>query len=80
MGEEGVRTEKYHRKRKWCVRRVGGFPRYLAADSGPIVLLGNEGTKGTGGVHLILAGGRSLRSRETPARSFICCSVSLGRH
>lgn len=35
----------------------GGLRATCVADSGPIVLLGN-GHKGTGGVHLILAGAR----------------------
>jgi len=60
-------------------RGGGGSPLFGPLTQGSIVLLGNEGTKETGGVHLILAGGRSLWSRETPARSFICCGVSLGR-
>lgn len=35
------------------------------------MLLGNEGTKETGGVHLNLAGGQSLQSRETPALIYL---------
>lgn len=71
MGRAG--PEKIPEKKKVVVE-------WGPLTQGSIVLLGNEGTKETGGVHLILAGGRSLRSRETPARSFICCRVSLGRH
>lgn len=78
-GEESRdELEKIPEKKK--VLGGGGSSLFGPLTQGSIVLLGNEGTKETGGVHLILAGGRSLRSRETPARSFICCGVSLGRH
>ncbi len=76
-GRTGTRLKKYQRERKWC---WGASLLFGPQTQGSIVLLGNEGTKKTGGVHLILAGGRSLQSRETPARSFICCRVSLGGH
>lgn len=78
-GENWDRAEKIPEKKKVVVGG-GGSSLFGPLTQGSIVLLGNEGTKETGGVHLILAGGRSLRSRETPPRSFICCGVSLGRH
>lgn len=76
-GEEGWDGKKSATDRESRFMRGAGFG---PLTQGPIVLLGNEGTKGTGGVHLILVGGRSLRRRETPTCSFICCAVSLGRH
>ncbi|CAB1450503.1 unnamed protein product [Pleuronectes platessa] len=69
-GRRGCWDRKIPQKEK-VVCEEGGCPRCLAADSGPIVLLGNEDTKGTGGVHLILAGGRSLRSREPPVLIYL---------
>lgn len=84
-GEEGGRRGEFRDELEKNTREKesdggGGSSLFGPLTQGSIVLLGNEGTKETGGVHLILAGGRSLRSRETPARSFICCGVSLGRH
>lgn len=85
-GEEGGRRGEFRDELEKNTREKesdgggGDSSLFGPLTQGSIVLLGNEGTKETGGVHLILAGGRSLRSRETPARSFICCGVSLGRH
>lgn len=60
---EGVRAEREKTDIKKNVAWEAGVWVW-PTDSGPIVVLGNDGTKETGGVHLILAGGKSLWSRE----------------